>query len=99
MALKENIRVEGKRDIQTKVMTTFFALFAEVERDLIICAGDVALGKAIDPPRRARLDAMPGRKVLVVGNHEFGPTRKPTRAVEHRRSSCGSVPDRHCTGA
>ena len=35
VALKENIRVEGKRDIQTKVMTTFFALFAEVERDLI----------------------------------------------------------------
>ena len=30
-----NIRVEGKRDIQTKVMTTLFALFAEVERDLI----------------------------------------------------------------
>ncbi len=35
MALKENIRVHGKRDIQTKVMTTLFALFAEVERDLI----------------------------------------------------------------
>ncbi len=35
MALKENIRVEGKRDIQTKVMTTLFELFAEVERDLI----------------------------------------------------------------
>ena len=35
IALKENIRVEGKRDIQTKVMTTLFALFAEVERDLI----------------------------------------------------------------
>ena len=32
--LKENIRVEGKRNIQTKVMTTLFALFAEVERDL-----------------------------------------------------------------
>ena len=27
--------IEGKRDIQTKVMTTLFALFAEVERDLI----------------------------------------------------------------
>ena len=26
---------EGTRDIQTKVMTTLFALFAEVERDLI----------------------------------------------------------------
>ena len=35
VAMKENIRVEGKRDIQTKVMTTLFALFAEVERDLI----------------------------------------------------------------
>ena len=35
MALKEHIRVEGTRDIQTKVMTTLFALFAEVERDLI----------------------------------------------------------------
>ena len=35
VALKENIRVEGKRNIQTKVMTTLFALFAAVERDLI----------------------------------------------------------------
>ena len=35
VALKENIRVDGKRDIQTKVMTTLFALLAEVERDLI----------------------------------------------------------------
>ena len=35
VALKENICVEGRRDIETKVMTTLFALFAEVERDLI----------------------------------------------------------------
>ena len=35
VAIKENIRFEGRRDIQTKVMTTMFALFAEVERDLI----------------------------------------------------------------
>ena len=35
IAIKENICVEGKQDIQTKVMTTLFALFAEVERDLI----------------------------------------------------------------
>ena len=35
VAVKENIRFEGQRDIQTKVMTTLFALFAEVERDLI----------------------------------------------------------------
>ena len=30
VAMKENIRVEGQRDIQTTVMTTLFALFAEV---------------------------------------------------------------------
>ena len=35
VAIKENIRVESKHDIQTKVMTTLFALFADVERDLI----------------------------------------------------------------
>ena len=35
IAIKESIRVEGKQDIQTKVMTTLFALFADVERDLI----------------------------------------------------------------
>ena len=35
VAIKENIRVEGKQEIQTKVMTTLFALFAEIERDLI----------------------------------------------------------------
>jgi len=35
VALKQNIPVEGKRDNQTKVMTTLFALFAEVERDVI----------------------------------------------------------------
>ena len=35
VATKENIRIEGQRDIQTKVMTTLFTLFAEVERDLI----------------------------------------------------------------
>ena len=35
LAIKENIRFEGRQDLQTKVMTTLFALFAEVERDLI----------------------------------------------------------------
>ena len=39
VALKENIRVDGERDIQTKVMTTLFALFAEVERDIAKITG------------------------------------------------------------
>ena len=44
--MKENIRIEGKRDIQTKVMTPFFALFAEVERDLISERTHEGLAKA-----------------------------------------------------
>ena len=35
VAVKEKIRFEGRQDLQTKVMTTLFALFADVERDLI----------------------------------------------------------------
>ena len=35
IAIKENICVESKQDNQTKIMATMFALFAEVERDLI----------------------------------------------------------------
>ncbi len=46
VAFKENIRVEGKQDIQTKVMTTLFALFAEVEGDLISERTREALAKA-----------------------------------------------------
>ena len=34
-SVKEKIRLEGLQDLQTKIMTTLFALFAEVERELI----------------------------------------------------------------
>ena len=45
-AIKEGIRIEGKQDVQTKVMTTLFALFAEVERDLISERTKEGLAKA-----------------------------------------------------
>lgn len=35
VCLKEGILLEGRTDIQTKVMLTMFSLFAEIERDLI----------------------------------------------------------------
>src|SRR3954453_14339218 len=35
VAIKEDIRFDGKQDLQTKVMIALFGLFAEVERDLI----------------------------------------------------------------
>ena len=52
VALKENIRVDGSRDIQTKVMTTIFALFAEVERDLISERTREGLAKARSSGRK-----------------------------------------------
>ena len=52
MALKENIRIEGQRDIQTKVMTTLFALFAEVERELISERTREGLAKARSSGRK-----------------------------------------------
>ena len=71
VALKEDIRVEGKRDIQTKVMTTLFALFAEVERDLISERTREGLAKARASGRKlgrpkgslgvSRLDGKGGR--------------------------------------
>ncbi len=35
IAIKEGIKINGKENIQTKVMVTMFSLFAEIERDLI----------------------------------------------------------------
>ena len=35
ICLKENLTLNGRTDIQTKVMITMFSLFAEIERDLI----------------------------------------------------------------
>lgn len=35
ICIKENIKLDGHQDIQTKTMITMFSLFAEIERDLI----------------------------------------------------------------
>jgi len=57
VAIKENIELSGKQDIQTKVMVTMFSLFAEIERDLISertkegIAAARAKGKVIGRPK------------------------------------------------
>ena len=35
IAIKEGIRLNGRQDLQSKVMVTLFGLFAEIERELI----------------------------------------------------------------
>ena len=65
ICIKENIKLNGSPDIQSKVMLTMFSLFAEIERDLIserTKAGLVrarAEGKLIGRPKglgKSRLD-------------------------------------------
>lgn len=57
IAIKEGIRLEGKQDIQTKVMISLFGLFSEVERDLISertkegLARIKAMGKRLGRPK------------------------------------------------
>ena len=38
----------------------------------VICAGDVAWPGTLTASEQARIRSMPGRNVLVIGNHDFG---------------------------
>lgn len=60
IAIKEGIRLNGKQDLQTKVMVTLFGLFAEIERELISLRTKEALaavrasGKKLGRPKGRR---------------------------------------------
>ena len=66
IAVKENIVLDGKQNMQTKVMIAMFGLFAEIERDLISertkegLAAARAKGKLLGRPKgklgKSRLD-------------------------------------------
>ena len=65
IAIKENIVIDGKHDMQSKVMVTLFGLFAEIERDLISERTKMGLaaarsrGKVLGRPRgpgKSKLD-------------------------------------------
>ena len=84
IAIKENICVEGKQDIQTKVMTTLFALFAEVERDLISERTREGLAKSQGLRQDARApERIAGR---VASGREGGrnPSIHRSRRLPHR---------------
>jgi len=60
IVVKEGIRLNGKQDLQAKVMVTMFGLFAEIERDLIslrtkeALAAAKASGKKLGRPKGTR---------------------------------------------
>ena len=66
-AIKENITINGKPDINTKVMITMFSLFAEIERDLIsqrtreALASAKAQGKQLGRPKGTTNSKLDGR--------------------------------------
>jgi DNA invertase Pin-like site-specific DNA recombinase len=75
-AIKENIQLDGKQDIQSKMMVTMFGLFAEIERDLIsertkeglIAAR--AKGKILGRPKghgKSRLDGKENEIRILLG--------------------------------
>ena len=76
IAIKENIQLDGKQDIQSKMMVTMFGLFAEIERDLIserTKEGLVAAranGKILGRPKgigRSKLDGQETQIAMLLG--------------------------------
>ena len=74
VAIKENIRFEGRQDLQTKIMTTLFALFAEVERELIS-----------ERTREGLAKAKASGKKLGRPKGSLGPSRLDGREEEIRK--------------
>jgi len=77
ICIKEGINVNGKKDMQTKVMITMFSLFAEIERDLISertkegLARARAQGKILGRPKgklgKSKLDGKEGEIRDLLG--------------------------------
>jgi len=77
LALKENIILDGKQSIQSKVMVTMFGLFAEIERDLISIRTKQALavakqkGKILGRPKgslgKSQLDGKEEEITMLLG--------------------------------
>ncbi|PJE77724.1 DNA-invertase hin [invertebrate metagenome] len=65
VCIKENIRLDGKKDMQTKVMIALCGLFAEVERDLISERTIEGLTKAREQGR------LPGRPKGSLGKSKL----------------------------
>ncbi len=71
VAIKENIILNGRQDIHTKVTVTLFGLFAEIERDLISArtreglARARAKGKLIGRPKGTFSSRLDGKEAEI----------------------------------
>jgi len=79
IAIKENIIINGKHDLQSKVMITMFGLFAEIERDLISDRTKQGLmaarekGKLLGRPKGSLSDSkLTGKDELIKEELKYG---------------------------
>ena len=71
ISLKENIRLDGEHDIQSKVMVTMFSLFAEIERDLISERTKEGLARARANGKLLGRPKGPGKSKLDIHKEEI----------------------------
>ena len=78
VCIKERMELNGKRDIQTKVMLTMFSLFAEIERDLVSERTKEGLkrakaeGKLLGRPKGTTSSKLDGNEVEIKGYLDKG---------------------------
>ena len=76
ISIKENIRINGRMDISTKVTITMFSLFAEIERDLISQRTKEGMkaarerGKLLGRPSGGRI--LKGKEDFIKGELKYG---------------------------
>ena len=85
IVLKEGIRLNGKKDLQAKVMVTLFGLFAEIERDLISMRTKEALQVAKASGKRL------GRPPGVYGKSKLDGKKEEIKAFLDLKVSKASI--------
>ncbi len=92
VCIKESITIDGDQDMQSKVMVTMFALFAEIERDLISertkegLARARAAGKLLGRPKGPGKSKLDGHEAEIRTKLAMGVPRKRI-AADHGTSA------------
>lgn len=85
IAVKQGMTINGRNDIQTKVMITMFGLFAEIERDLLSERTKIGLENA-----RAKGKKL-GRPVGRLGRHKLDGKEEEIRELLGYRVSKAAI--------
>lgn len=87
--IKNNLDLYGKQDLNTKVMTTMLALFAEIERDLISIRTKQALasvrarGQKLGRPKQPGKSRLDGKEMEIRNLLEHGVAKSAIARIYH----------------